>query len=154
MLQLLDVEPLCQRRAKMRLIMFYKSQHALVALPLPSVVQLPIRPHPRYPHAFHVPYCSTDAYTFSFFPRTVVQWNKLPASIAMAPSLDQFKGGLAQLYVFFITSSLCTVHTLPPPPPQTSLSSRALPLPTHSALATNYTMPLRYSQYGRSQSII
>ena len=69
----------------MRLTMFYKSQHALVALPLPAIVQLPIRPSPRYPHAFQLPYCSTDAYKFSFFPRTVVQWNNLPASIAMAP---------------------------------------------------------------------
>ena len=100
MLQQLNWESLClcQRRSKMRLTMFYKSQHALVALPLPAIVQLPIRPRPRYPHAFQVPYCSTDAYKFSFFPRTVVQWNNLPASIAMAPSLDQFKGGLAQLY--------------------------------------------------------
>ena len=99
MLQQLNWESLCQRRAKMRLTMFYKSQHALVALPLPAVVQLPIRPRPRYPHAFQVPYCSTDAYKFSFFPRAVVQWNNLPAYIAMAPTLDQFKGGLAQLYV-------------------------------------------------------
>ena len=96
MLQQLNWESLCQRRAKMRLTMFYKSQHVLVALPLP---QLPIRPRPRYHHAFQVPYCSTDAYKFSFFPSTVVQWNNLPASIAMAPSFDQFKGELAQLYV-------------------------------------------------------
>ena len=32
-------------------------------------------------------------------PRTVVQWNNLPQSLSMAPSLDQFTGGLAQLYV-------------------------------------------------------
>ena len=122
--------------------MFYKSQHALVALPLPNVVQLPIRPRPRYPHAFQVPYCSTDAYKFSFFPCTVVQWNKLPALIAMAPSLDQSKGAGTTLCL--ITTSLCTVHTptppLPPPPqtfprlPHAHLpphpSSLALPLPT------------------------
>ena len=51
MLQQLNWESLCQRRAKMRLTMFCKSQHALVALPLPAVVQLPIRPRPRYPRA-------------------------------------------------------------------------------------------------------
>ena len=68
MLQQLNPESLCQRRSKMRLTMFYKSQHVLVALPLPNAVQLPIRPRLRYPHAFQVPYCSTDAYKFSFFP--------------------------------------------------------------------------------------
>ena len=99
MLQQLNWESLCQYGAKMRLTMFFKSQHALVALPLPNVVQLPIRPRPRYPRAFQVPYCSTNAYKFTFFPRPAVQWNNLPASIALAPSLDQFKGGLAQLYV-------------------------------------------------------
>ncbi len=100
MLQQLNWESLCQRRAKMSLTMFYNlSQHAIVALPLPNVVQLPIRPRLRYHHAFQVPYCSIDAYKFSFFLRTVVQWNNLPVSIAMAQSLDQFNGGLAQLYV-------------------------------------------------------
>ena len=56
-------------------------------------------------------YCSTDAYKFSFFPRTVVQWNNLPASIAMTPSLGQFKGGLADRLVTF------TCWPLNPPPP-------------------------------------
>ena len=131
MRQQLNWESLWQRRVKMRLtIFFYKSQHAIVALLLPNVVQLPIRPRLCYPHAFQVPYCSTDAYKCSFFtrtvvqwnsffPRTVVQWNKLPASIAMTPSLDQFKGRLAQ-FLCLITTSFCTVHTTTPPlPPQT-----------------------------------
>ena len=57
MLQQLNWESLCQRRAKMRLTMFYKSQHALVALPLPNVVQLPIRP--RYKSIYWQP-CRLD----------------------------------------------------------------------------------------------
>ena len=68
MLQQLNLESLCQRGANIRLTMFYKSQHALVAVPLPNVFQLTIRPCPPYPHDFQEPYCSTDAYKFSFFP--------------------------------------------------------------------------------------
>ena len=114
MLQQLNRESLWQRRAKRRLTRFIKANTLkIVVLPFPNVVQLPIRPRPRYPHAFQVPYCSTDAYKFSFFPRTVVQWNNLPASITMAPSLQGRAGTTLRL----ITSAHAQCTLLPQPPP-------------------------------------
>ena len=61
----------------------------------------------------------------------------------MAPSLDQFKGGLVgPTTLRLMTTSLCTVNTSTPtitnelqppkPPPVTHPPSLALPLPTHT----------------------
>ena len=90
---------LCQCRARIRLAMLYKIQHGLVALSLPSMIHRPIRPRPGSLHACQTPYCSTDSFKFSFFPRTVIQWNSLPQALASAPTLSQFKGGLAGLTI-------------------------------------------------------
>ena len=109
MLQQLRWDLLCQRRARIRLAMLYqiqqkptplhKIQHGLVALSLPSMINRPISPRPGSLHAFQTPYCSTDSFKFSFFPRTVIQWNSLPQALASAPTLSQFKGGLAGLTI-------------------------------------------------------
>ena len=99
MLPQLKWDLLCQRRARIRLAMLYKIQHGLVALSLPSMIHRPTRPRPGSLHAFQTPYCSTDSFKFSFFPRTVIQWNSLPQALASAPTHSQFKGGLAGLTI-------------------------------------------------------
>jgi len=40
---------------------------------------------------------STDTFKYSFFPRTIPNWNTLPASVAEALSLASFKSGLQAL---------------------------------------------------------
>ena len=121
MFVILRQESLCQRRAKMRLTMFYKSQHALVALPLPNVVQLRIRPRPRYPHAFLVPYCSTDAYKFSFFPTHSCPVEQAP-SITSNVTISWPIQGRAGTTLCLITISLYTVHIHTPPPKRPTTS--------------------------------
>jgi hypothetical protein len=37
---------------------------------------------------------STDAYKFSFIPRTITDWNWLPQGIIQAPSTDVFRAGV------------------------------------------------------------
>ena len=34
---------------------------------------------------------------YSFLPRTIEQWNRLPAAVAASPSLDAFKEGICSL---------------------------------------------------------
>ncbi len=45
----------------------------------------------NHTQAFIVPQSSADYYRFSFFPRTVRQWNALPGATVTAPSLDMFR---------------------------------------------------------------
>jgi hypothetical protein len=37
---------------------------------------------------------STDAYKYSFIPRTITDWNRLPQGIIQAPLTDVFRAGL------------------------------------------------------------
>ncbi|KAI8509393.1 hypothetical protein Bbelb_132410 [Branchiostoma belcheri] len=36
----------------------------------------------------------TDAYKYSFFPRTIPQWNALPGPVVMAPTVESFRARL------------------------------------------------------------
>ena len=136
MLHQLNWESLCQRRAKMRLTMFYKSEHALVALPLPNVVQLPIRPCPRYPCGYPTAQQMPTNLASSPHSCSVEQ----PPSINSNGTIFCPKGGLEQLYVsLHLAYAQCTLlppHYQPPTSrPITPLSSLALP--QQHTLATN-----------------
>ena len=37
---------------------------------------------------------SSASYKYSFYPRTIIEWNSLPQNIAEAPSLAPFKHSL------------------------------------------------------------
>ena len=87
MIQQLKWESLEHRRRISRLTMFYKIQHGLVAVPLPTIVTRALRPRPGYPHQYQINYYSTNSYRDSFFPLAIKQWNSLPSSIASTPYL-------------------------------------------------------------------
>ena len=95
MLHDLDWESLEHRRRKFRLCMAYKIINQLVAIPSCQYFQ-PAQPRPSHNHplTFIQQHASTQYYRFSFFIRVVPEWNSLPATIAMAPSLDTFKARL------------------------------------------------------------
>jgi len=95
MLRKLQWETLKQRRTVACLVVFYKIQHSLIAVPMPSFVTRPERPRPGHLHQFQIPYCSTEAYKNSFFPKTLRSWNQLPSSIASQGSLPLFKTALS-----------------------------------------------------------
>ena len=82
-----------QRRVNSRLSMLFKIQHHLVAINEESCLE---RGTGRREHQ----YCQLRAdkhYTrFSFFPRTVIQWN-LPSHICLAELLDTFKTQVAKI---------------------------------------------------------
>ena len=97
---LLDLqwETLETRRQKLQLTMFFKIINNLVAID-PDPYLTPARVMPRSSHTKRfLPYStSTDTLKFSFFPRCILIWNKLPASFAEAHSLASFKNGLNNL---------------------------------------------------------
>ena len=98
MLTHLGWETLQSRRTKHQLTMTYKIMNNLVDIPAQNFFTQ-ARSSLRANHRFKLNHfqTSTDAFKFSFFPRTVPVWNSLPAAVAEAPSLASFKEGLKHL---------------------------------------------------------
>ena len=48
-------------------------------------------------HAFKLPIARCDFYKF-FFPRTLLDWNRLPRQVALAKSLETFKEAISTIY--------------------------------------------------------
>ena len=98
MTETLGWRSLAQRRADARLCLFYKIIHGLVAVPLPSYIELNSRIS-RYCHSmtFRQLHTTTNYYKYSFFSLAVVQWNALPESVVCLPSLEAFKAAVSGL---------------------------------------------------------
>ena len=82
-----------------RLAMFYKIQYGLVAVQMPSYFERPkrITRHSQYnPLGFQVFAC-TDYYRCSFYPMTIVLWNRLPLEIVLLPDLDPCKREVSKI---------------------------------------------------------
>ena len=85
-----------ERRDQMKLIMMYKIIHGLVfiqdILPLTySSLNDISRGHTQ---RFIQPATRVDSYKHSFFPSTILLWNRLPANVVSSESLQQFKSNL------------------------------------------------------------
>ena len=72
-----------EQRKAVRLCIFYKVIHGLVAVPLPAYIQYSNRIS-RYCHsmAFRQVSTSRNYYKYSFLPLAIVQWNALPQPVA------------------------------------------------------------------------
>ena len=93
MLQNLNWPSLEIRRTQSRLVMFYKIIHNVVAIMPPEFLLQPADSRTRQGSAYSYKHISTskDSYRYSFYPRTVSQWNLLPASAQSADTVDLFK---------------------------------------------------------------
>ena len=47
---------------------------------------------------FVIPRAKKDSFKFSFFPRTINEWNSLPKDIVNATSVDSFKSKLTSSF--------------------------------------------------------
>jgi hypothetical protein len=100
MIEYLGWDSLQTRRCKYRLCMLFKIINGLVAIsPVNYLV-------PKYAGLrsggggyYRQVSAKKDVYLCSFFPRTITQWNTLPAELVQCQSLDAFKGGLAKITV-------------------------------------------------------
>ena len=114
----------------LRLNMMYKIHNGLVAMD-PQDHMTPIRRKSRYVHTlgYEVPRSqSTNYHHYSFFPRTIRDWNRLPETTVQAPNLNAFKRRLSNpnecehtenhvdpalgLYLFFFLVTSSTAHYL------------------------------------------
>lgn len=80
------------RRLKTRLIMFYKIIHCHVAI-YPTNLLFPVDTRTRHanPNCFRQIRTNKDIYRFSFYPRTITQWNQLPVNTVAADTVESFK---------------------------------------------------------------
>ena len=95
MLDELGWRSLKQRRTDQRLIMLYKIVNNLIVVDIVNE----LKPHSRNIHtnSFRVPLDRKTYLEYSFLPRTLKQWNALPASLVTAPNLNAFKTGVCTL---------------------------------------------------------
>ena len=92
---------LAERRLNSRLVIFYKTVHNLIAIPIPPYIQIPTRTTRHNQTTTEAPKyrqltTNTNQYKYSFFPRTITDWNSLPPSLCATSSVQAFKDGLAR----------------------------------------------------------
>ena len=83
------------RRSEARLCTMYKMVHNQTATNIRLYTTPVLRPT-RHTHSLGFIQISarSEAYRMSYFPRTVVAWNQLPAYIVVLPTLEAFKSQL------------------------------------------------------------
>jgi hypothetical protein len=98
MLDHLQWDTLEQRRERIQLTMLYKISNNLVDISADRYLT-PTKSVTRGSHSrnYLIPSTSTSYHRYSFFPRTITTWNKLPADVVESPDLVSFKRGLGSL---------------------------------------------------------
>ena len=94
MISSLNWPSLQDRRLNSRLVMMYKIYYNLVDIDWKKHLTLHSSTTRGHSSRFFIPHTSSSAYTSSFFPRTIRNWNNLPVDPAAYPSLDAFKSAL------------------------------------------------------------
>ncbi|CAG2244297.1 unnamed protein product [Mytilus edulis] len=100
LLEELNLTPLEIRRKVARITLFHKAIHERVAIPIPTHII-----KPRRTSRLHQPNTkryvqirpNKDIYKYSFFPRTIRDWNKLPDELLEIESSEEFKTKLTKL---------------------------------------------------------
>jgi hypothetical protein len=92
LVQQLKWESLQRRRQLADVTLFYKIQNNIVRIPFPPSVAATPYLSTRHNHQFVklVPHATINAFKYSFFVRTIVPWNRLPASAVTADTTEQF----------------------------------------------------------------
>lgn len=98
MLEHLEWKSLEQRRKDARLTMMYKITNEKVAIPKEGRLIPPKRlSRNMHDKSFQIPSAASDYRKYSFFPRTIRDWNALPPGVVTAPSVEAFKASLTKL---------------------------------------------------------
>ena len=91
MLQDLGWRNQASRRKDIRLTLFYKIARASTD---DILIKADSRLRSNHKYKFKTIGSSSDSYKYSFYPRTIIEWNSLLQNIAEAPSLASFKHSL------------------------------------------------------------
>ena len=81
------------RRKKARLTMMYKMSHNLLDMNLEDhlIPHTETRKRSSHSFKFRVPRIKKDVYKFSYFPKTIKEWNELPENVVISDSVELFK---------------------------------------------------------------
>jgi len=91
-------ESLVHRRQNARLSLLYKGLHGLASIPVDQL-QHPSRSTRHSSVNTFIPLSSRiDAYKYSFFPRTIVNWNALPEEVQRKSTQPSFLSSLSSCY--------------------------------------------------------
>ena len=86
------------RKTKLHLTVLFKIVHGLIEIPSTEyLTPVTSRTRPANTLKFQQYSTSTDCYKYSFLPRTIPLWNRLPTAVAEAPSLASFKRELSDV---------------------------------------------------------
>ena len=91
LLSSLSIPTLQQRHQSSRLTLFYKIINNTLPISIPSHyqrTQFCTRQH--HPNHFILPQATLNTYKYSYYPRTVKDWNELPINIIESRNLDEF----------------------------------------------------------------
>ena len=99
--------PLQERRANLKLQMFFKIRSNIVYCPHEDLI--PLRT-PRRPLNYFIPQSNVEAHLHSFFPSSIRLWNSLPENIKSSDSLTAFKSAISTVticssYLFIFTKN-------------------------------------------------
>ena len=94
------------RRRQSRLTLMYKLTHGLIDIDTRKYLIQHSESRTRGSHQFkfRVPYANKDVFKFSFFPKTIADWNCLPEAIVSSSSLETFK--------YRLTAFLMVIYSL------------------------------------------
>ena len=89
-----ELPTLQQRREASRLSMMYKIHHREVAVSIPEYYTPPktssVKTRHQHSEQYTIITPRTDAYKYSFYPRTISAWNKIPLSTITVPTVQMF----------------------------------------------------------------
>ena len=85
--------PLSTRRYHQRLIMLYKIQHFTVDIGQFNILR-PGDSRTRGAYRLYQIPAVQSVYKYSFFPRTIQDWNSLPTYVTDCTSLEEFKAAM------------------------------------------------------------
>ena len=97
MIKDLEWDSLASRRKRARLCTMYEITHNIIHLNKDKSLRPTRKTRTRGTHNFskyYIEFPSNDIYKFSYFPRTIREWNCLPSEIVSAESLNSFDNHL------------------------------------------------------------
>ena len=94
----LEWDTLQNRRITNRLKILQKARQGLLALPVDQLLQ-PTRRQSRHSHpdSYQLISCNKNVYKYSYFPKTVTDWNNLSHSIVQIQDPANFKAAVLEI---------------------------------------------------------